>query len=232
MKIGIMQPYFFPYLGYFELIARTERWIVFDVVKYSSRSWMNRNRILHPRQGWQYVTAPVRKAPSGTAIFDISLVDKAAAHRRILRQIEHYKRGTPYFQEVERLIGAAFSVASDRLVDVNVAGLSAVCDYLGLAFNYDLCSELDLEFAEVSHAGSWALAIAQQLGATEYLNPPGGRSIFRQDEWDAASIGLSFTELPRLAYNCGRHAFIEHLSILDVLMWNDPAIVRRALMGD
>ena len=70
-----MQPYFFPYLGYFELIARTDRWVVLDTVQYNRKSWMNRNRILHPNNGWQYINAPVHHAPRGTLIEKVFVQD-------------------------------------------------------------------------------------------------------------------------------------------------------------
>ena len=90
-----MQPYFFPYLGYFELIARVDRWVVFDVVQYNAKSWMNRNRILHPKEGWQYITVPVEKAPRGTLIRDIRVKDMVDSRERVLGQMVHYKKKAP-----------------------------------------------------------------------------------------------------------------------------------------
>ena len=230
MKLGIMQPYFFPYIGYFALIARTDRWVAFDVVQYNAKSWMNRNRILHPRTGWQYVGVPVRHAPKGTPIYATRVQDKEAALARLLGQIEHYRRHAPHFTKVVELVRAAFSrAATDRLVDLNVATLAATCDYLGLAFDCSLCSELDLDLSGIEHAGQWALRISTQLGADTYLNPPGGRAIFRPGEWRAAAIALRFVDPPLLRYDCRPYAFVEHLSILDVLMWNNPDTVADAL---
>ena len=60
MKLGIMQPYFFPYLGHFALIAAVDEWIVFDITQYTRKSWVNRNRVLRPDGGWQYVSIPLR----------------------------------------------------------------------------------------------------------------------------------------------------------------------------
>ena len=59
MRLGIMQPYFFPYLGHFSLIAAADEWVVFDVTQYTPSSWMNRNRILHPVRGWKWLTVPL-----------------------------------------------------------------------------------------------------------------------------------------------------------------------------
>ncbi len=230
MKLGIMQPYFFPYLGYFELIARTDQWIVFDVVQYNAKSWMNRNRILHPKHGFQYVGVPVRKVPRGTLIHDIRIKDNEAAFSLILGQINHYRKYAPYFRQIEDLVRSAFeSLKSDRLVDLNIATLTATCSYLNIAFKWSLCSEMDLELSNIEHPGQWALKIASQLGARQYINPPGGRDIFKPAEWEKAGIDLQFMEMPQIKYDCSPYEFIAHLSILDVLMWNDPEIVRPLL---
>ena len=227
-----MQPYFFPYIGYFTLIARTDRWVVFDVVQYNARSWMNRNRILHPTTGWQYVNVPVEHAPKGTAIRDIRVKDKAAALARITGQLEHYRRHAPHFAAVLELVREAFGRAgTDRLVDLNISTLSATCRYLGIPFESSLCSAMNLQLDGVEHAGQWALRISQQLGADTYLNPPGGRAIFKPEEWDAAGIRLGFVDPPALAYECKPYGFVEHLSILDVLMWNRPDEVVAAMRG-
>ena len=232
MKLGIMQPYFFPYIGYFELILRTDKWVVFDIVQYNKKSWMNRNRVLHPTQGWQYISLPVQKHDHGTRIHQIHAVDPASAFTRIAGQLEHYRKHAPYFRQVMQLLESVQGTGSDRLVDLNVAGLSAVCNYLGIEFNYSMCSEMDLDLGEVGHAGQWALHIASNMGADEYINPPGGKEIFEPAEWEAASIKLSFTDLPEFTYDCAHYDFEANLSILDVLMWNSPDTIVRVIGGE
>lgn len=220
MKLGIMQPYPFPYIGYFELMARVDRWVAFDVVQYNRRSWMNRNRILHPTESWQYFCIPVEKAPHGTVLSEIRLADRAESERKLLAQLQHYRRHAPYFRRVTDLVRDAFArPGSDTLVGFNLASLAAVAERLGIAFTPERCSQLGLVLDDVEHAGQWALRIATQLGADAYLNPPGGREIFRPDEWAAAGIDLGFTTMNELRYDCAPYAFEPNLSILDVLMW-------------
>lgn len=220
MKLGIMQPYPFPYIGYFELMARVDQWVAFDVVQYNRRSWMNRNRILHPTSGWQYFCIPVHKMPHGTVLSAIRLAARDEAERRLLAQIQHYRRHAPHFRRVVDLVRDAFSRPdADTLVGLNLASLAAVAERVGISFAPRRCSELDLPLDDVEHAGQWALRIAGHLGADAYLNPPGGRDIFHPEEWTAAGIELGFTEMNDLRYDCGPHAFEPNLSILDVLMW-------------
>jgi hypothetical protein len=231
--LALMQPYFFPYIGYFELIARSDRWVVFDVAQYTPQSWMNRNRVLHPKEGWQYINVPVRKAAADTPIRDILLVDKNEALAHMLGQMSHYRGRAPHCAAVLDLVRGAFSRAtSEKLADLNAATLTVTCEYLGIPFNWSLCSELHLDPGEIEHAGQWGLRVSQRLGASVYLNAPGGRAIFRAEEWQAAGIELRFIELPAFRYDCSPYAYVEHLSILDVLMWNRPETVAAALRGN
>lgn len=231
LVLGIMQPYFFPYLGYYDLINRTHRWIVFDVVKYAPRSWMNRNRILHPTEGWQYITVPVAKSAEGGAIKDVRALDIAGTHKRIRGQLEHYRKGRArYYSAIVELIDECFSgLEGDRLVDLNVRSMVIVCDYLGIPLDYSILSRMPLDLPEVSHPGQWALEICSAVGADAYLNPPGGRNLFVQHEWDERGIRLGFTDLVSFTYSTAPYPFIEHLSIVDVLMWNAPKTVKTYL---
>lgn len=223
--LGIMQPYFFPYLGYYQLILATDRWIVFDVVKYGKKSWMNRNRILHPNGGWQYVSVPVH-ADHDTPIGAVEMVDAPAAERRILGQIEHYRGKAPFFHKVRDLVAESFATTkSNRLRDLNIRSLAVVCDHLGIRFDWSICSEMALDLPAIDHAGQWALEISDALGAKRYVNPPGGRPIFFPQDWKDRGIDLRFLEPQPMIYDCPPYGLVENLSILDVLMWNDAETV-------
>ncbi len=226
-----MQPYFFPYLGYFELIRRSDAWVVFDEVKYQPKSWMSRNRVLHPSEGWQYVGVPVDKHAGDGLIRNVRLIDAAAAHQRICGQLQHYRQArAPYFRQVLALVDRSFEgLQADALCELNVRSLAAICDYLGLDFAPRVQSRLALRLPPIEHAGQWALEICSALGASSYVNPPGGRDIFRVSEWQARGIELGFTELLQFRYATGPYDFVEQLSVLDVLMWNAPATVRTCL---
>jgi hypothetical protein len=206
MNVGIMQPYFFPYLGYYDLINRTDRWIVFDVVKYTPKSWMNRNRILHPTAGWLYVSVPVKHS-EGVTVGDVVLLNKADAHQRTLGQLEHYRNGrAPFFNATRALVDRAFRESpGDKLRDLN------------------------LKLPAIEHPGQWALEISTALGVAEYVNPPGGQGLFPPEEWSERGIKLTFTELMDFRYPVKDYTFVERLSVLDVMMWNEPAAIKAFL---
>jgi hypothetical protein len=228
LSLGIMQPYFFPYLGYFDVINRVDKWIVFDGAKYSHKSWMNRNRILHPQDGWQYISVPVRKNMGAGRICDVIPVDLALAELRLLGQLQHYRKGrAPYFREVTELVKKTFAMSNlVSLSDLNVASLKTFSEYLGIKFDYAVFTQMNLDLPEISHPGQWALEISDKVGAKRYLNPPNGKDIFVPQEWSRRGIELQFTKLIDFRYSCGSYTPVEHLSILDVLMWSKPSDVK------
>lgn len=231
MKIGIMQPYFFPYLGYYDLINRTDRWVVFDVANYVPKSWMNRNRILHPRDGWQYITVPVHKPFEGRAIRNVEFVNKALAHRRALGQIEHYRKGrAPFFEAARDIVDRSFAdLKSEKLADLNYRSLALVCEYLGIPFDAIVLSTSNIALPPIGHPGQWALEISTALKADEYVNPPDGRELFDVEAFAARGIGLTITDLIDFRYACSPYTFVERLSIIDVIMWNPPVAIKAFL---
>lgn len=230
MKLGVMQPYFFPHLGYFDLIRRTDRFLLFDIVQFTKKSWMTRNRILHPKTGWQYVLVPVARHERSAVIRDIRIKDPAGAKTRILGQLAHYRDRAPHYSLVVDMVRETFDrSASDSLAHLNASSLARACERLGQPFRVEICSEMNLALPAVTHPGRWALEICSALGAAEYINPPGGRELFSSEAFAARGIRLTFTETPDFRYECRPYGFEPRLSILDVLMWCSPEDVASRL---
>ncbi|WP_109514327.1 WbqC family protein [Pseudomonas ovata] len=223
--LGIMQPYFFPYLGYFQLIASVEQGLLFDIVHYQRQSWMNRNRVLDAQGGWQYINVPVT-LEQGRLIEHARVLDRPGALRRIKGQLEHYRKKAPFFRETLQVLEHTFALCqSDSLTELNARSLQSVCDYLGMDFTWKRCSALQLPLPEISYAGQWALEISQLQNARCYINAPGGRAIFRPQDWLDRGIELRFLALTPLVYDPAPYPFVENLSILDVMMWNAPQTI-------
>jgi hypothetical protein len=232
MRLGIMQPYFFPHLGYFSLIDHCDEWVVFDVTQYTPKTWMNRNRVLHPREGWNWVGVTLENSSRSISIAEARLADPASALTTLLGKVSHYRHKAPYWREVEAILEASLGEPSEHsLVAVNVRGISEVCEYIGVDFRPGVCSALDLELPTIDHPGGWAPAIASVLGADEYCNPIGGRGLFDPEEFASHGVRLSFLEQPPFVYETAPYEFEPQLSVLDVLMWNDPTAVRAAIAG-
>lgn len=221
MKLGIMQPYFFPYLGYFELINKVDEWLVFDIVQYNAKCWMNRNRILHPKKGWQYITIPVKKHSHPSDISKIYIKEIEKATDNIMGKLTHYKRKAPYYNETIELVIKSLSIGkAPSLVELNVSSLKLVCEYLDIDFKYQLCSSLNFNLPKIHHPGQWALEISKIYGADEYINLPSGKAIFNQCEFEQNDIKLSFIDDLSFKYDTFPYPYEHALSIIDVIMWN------------
>lgn len=229
MKLGIMQPYFFPYAGYFELLACTDCWIVFDTAQYIRHGWINRNRILHPTRGWQYIIVPTARHARETPIREIRICNRIPWRERIAGQFNHYRKRAPFFQETIGLLEQCLADQESSLARLNTACLARVCRHLDIPFHYRFFSEMNLDLPPVEHPGEWALYISRALGAAEYLNPPGGEAIFDRARFREAGIRLTIQEFAPPVYPCPPYTFVPALSILDVLMWNGAAGTRRRL---
>ena len=226
-----MQPYFFPYLGHFALIAHTDRWVVFDVSQYTPRSWMTRNRVLHPQSGWTYVHAPLTRSSISLHTWQAQVETPQEVRRSLLGKLSHYRRRAPYYAQTVALVEESFErLGEDKsLVGVNVCGLASVCAYLGLHFNYQICSRLGLNLENIKGPGGWAPEISRQIGAQSYLNPISGQHLFNQEDFLTHGIDLQFMDFRNFSYNTGSYNFEPGLSILDVVMWNTPHQIQKAL---
>ncbi|NCT84817.1 MAG: WbqC family protein [Comamonadaceae bacterium] len=233
-----MQPYFFPYLGHFSLIAAVDEWVVFDITQYTPKSWMSRNRVLHPKEGWQYVNVPLSNSSISIKTHEARILDLDATRRALLGKLSHYKGRAPFYRATLGVVERTFERCQGRddLVALNVAGLQEVCAHLQLPFRHRVCSALQLDFPTGLQAGDWALHISRQLGATHYLNPASGRDIFDPVKFAAQGIALQFLQPLPFAYATPPYQHEAHLSVLDALMWNAPeqlldAIRERAVIA-
>lgn len=226
MRLAGMQPYFFPYLGYFDLIHNVDQWIFFDTPQYIKNGWVNRNRVLHPQQGWQYIIVPIQKQPLDTPINKVMISNDRDWRGLIARQLFHYHRAAPFYQQTLDLVNECISKDEQSLSKLNFYILQRVCDVLRIPFKCCVFSEANIELGPIEKAGDWALRICQAFGATTLINPPGGRDLYDPQEFRANGIELIIREFPTFVYPVGPYTFEPNLSIIDVLMWNSPEQIR------
>ena len=233
MRIGMMQPYFFPYLGYFGLIHATDRWVVFDTPQYIRRGWVNRNRVLSDAvTGWKYARVPIANCASATSIRHVRIAAQTTWQQELFNSLDTYRlRNAPYYQQTLSFLQATLEFQTHNLTELLVHCLEACCKRLELPFINESFSKMNLQLQGSIGPGEWALETGRCIGATQYVNPPGGRELFSPDRFKAANIDLQFLH-PRLAaYDQGGSEFIPGLSIIDAFMWNRPATVRD-MVGD
>jgi hypothetical protein len=219
-KLGIMQPYFLPHMGYFSLIKHTDEWVVFDTPQFIRHGWIERNRILKPREGWQYIKVPLDKHPRETPINQVRIRVSEPWRELILAQIGHYKKIAPYYEEVIAFLREALAYETDMISAMNVHLLEKVCSHLGIPFRSRVFSECNLELPPVKAPDEWALNISLALGAEEYVNAPGGDGFFDRKKYDQHNLHLTFLATNMRRYDQKRAVFEPQLSILDVMMFN------------
>lgn len=221
MKVGIMQPYFFPYIGYISLLKHTDEFILFDEVQFIRHGWIERNRILKPNEGWQYIAVPLEKHNLTTIIKDIKINNSSDWRELIFRQLQHYKKRSPYYEETIGIIRQGLNTDTDSIVKLNENILRCICKYLGIKLKIEIFSEMNLEIEKVNAPDEWALNICKAMGGvTEYWNPPGGISFFDNAKYIKENIDLKFHEINIEKYSQRRGTFEPGLSIIDVMMFN------------
>jgi hypothetical protein len=229
MKLAAMQPYFFPYLGYFDLLNLVDKWIVFDVPQYEKFGWYNRNRVLRVNSGWQYIVLPVKLHQSLKPINRIEISDRDWKGL-ILRQLEHYKKDAPYYNEVILFLKDCFTDLGGYLSEVNTTLFRRVALYLGIEKHIQVWSEMDIPQQDpINNPGDWGWVMAQAVGADEFINRPGGAAFIDEKGYRERGIKLIFQSFINMKYTCGKHQFEPDMSIIDVMMWNSPEQIKNYL---
>lgn len=232
MKLAIMQPYFFPYMGYISLIKNTDKFILFDVVQFIRHGWIERNRILKQNEGWQYISVPLKKHEQTTLIKDIEINNSENWKDKILAQLSHYKKKSPFYKETIEVVNTGLDINTDSIVELNYSVLKAICDYLDISFNCEIFSKMQLKIEPVNAPDEWALNICKALkNISEYWNPEGGIEFFDRTKYQKSNIDIKFLKhnLPFYSQRRGLENFENGLSIIDVMMFNSPETIREML---
>jgi hypothetical protein len=231
MKLGIMQPYIFPYIGYFQLIKLVDKFVIHDDVQWIKGGWINRNRILINGEA-QYFTIPIRKGSNYLNINQREISPNFNAHKKkILRQIESAYKKAPYFEEVFSLTKRVFSNKETNISKFNVNALLECCDYLSIdtpvVFSSDLNKNNDLTGQDR------VININIVLGSTNYINPiGGGMSLYSKKNFSDNGIVLNFLKTRNVTYRQYKNNdFVPFLSIIDVMMFNSREEIS-SLLGE
>ena len=232
MKLAIMQPYFFPYIGYFSLIKHTDEFILFDTAQYIRHGWIDRNRILKQTNDWQYINVPLTKHSLETKIKDVKINNQENWKEKIFKQLLHYKKKSPFYNETINVLSQGLQIETDSIVELNANTLRCVCEYLGINFNYKIYTEMDSKIQKVNAPDEWALNICKAIGnVEEYWNPPGGMEFFDRSKYEDAGVKLYFQKVNIKPYpqRRGPENIITGLSMLDVMMFNSIEDINKML---
>jgi hypothetical protein len=227
MKIAIMQPYFMPYIGYFQLINSVDKFILYDDIQYTKKGWINRNRILLNGSD-NYISLPLKKDSDFLNIKDRYLAKTWPKERiKILNKIKASYKKSPYFQDTFPIIESIILVNNYNLFDFLHNSIVTIAKHININTNIIISSTLTIE--PLLKAENKVIAICQELDATNYINPIGGTELYDKDNFANKNIKLNFLQSSLLPYKQFAHDFIPGLSIIDILMFNSKENITRAL---
>ena len=232
MKVAIMQPYFFPYPGYFSLMQAVDMFVFLTDVQYTRRSWMNRNRILNrsAAEGWDYIHMPVLYAKRETLFCEIETHSGKDALSRIERQLVHHYGTAPHRAAVITFLKELWDVPLKSLAEFNMKSLRALAQMMGITAKFIDSREVAVE--KDLPAEDRLIALTQSLQADTYINLPGGRTLYSAGNWTRQGLQLLFLEPKLPPYKQGDGPFIPALSVIDMLMWNSLETVRASVARD
>lgn len=220
-----MQPYFLPYIGYFQLIAAVDRFVIYDRIKYTKKGWINRNRLLINGSDAMF-SLPLRK---GSDALDIVERELAADFDRgkLLSQFNGAYRRAPHFAETFALLEQIVHHDDDNLFRFILHSVAVLCTHLGL--ETEVCVSSTLSFDNELKGQDKVLAICAATGAHHYINPIGGTELYAPQDFAARGINLQFLKPRPSEYSQFGQPFVPWLSIIDVLMFNPLEAVRAQL---
>ncbi len=213
-----MQPYFMPYIGYFQLINSVDEFVVYDNIEFTKKGWINRNRILV--NGTDHViTLPLKKDSdylniNGRKLSSTWINDK----RKMLNKIRESYRKAPYFEIVFQIVEGCILIEEDNLFNFIYNSLEKICEYLAINTKFRISSNVGVDPS--LKAEKKVIEICKLLKATNYINPIGGLELYSKDEFKNEGIELKFLKSSDLSYKQFDVNFVPWLSIIDVMMFN------------
>ena len=218
MKIAIMQPYFIPYIGYFQLMNTVDRFVVYDNIQYTKKGWINRNRLLVNGQA-EYISLPLKKDSDFLHVNQRYLADAFKDEKqKFLRKIEAGYRKAPYFTDVYNLFQRIVELEEYNLFDFLLNSLKEIASYLGIHTEIIISSNLNIDHN--LKGSDKVIEICKTLKAEKYINPIGGKELYSKGDFLNKGIELFFIKTNEFEYSQFKNDFLPFLSIVDVMMFN------------
>jgi len=225
MKIGIMQPYFFPYIGYFQLITSVDVFIVYDNIKYTKRSWINRNRMLQNGRDVMF-SLPLK---SDSDCLDVCERELALNFNRdkLLTQFKGAYLFAPYFKKTFPLVEQILRYEEANLFRFLHHSITKTIEHLGIITEIRVSSDITIDH-DLKNQDK-ILALCEALGASTYVNAIGGIKLYSKETFREKGINLKFIRSKPFEYPQFGYAFVPWLSIIDVMMFNPLDRIRTCI---
>lgn len=222
MRLGIMQPYFLPYIGYFQLISAVDSFVLYDNIKYTKKGWVNRNRILVNGKDAVF-SVPLKKDSDFLNVCERS-VSEIFRREELLRKVEGAYKKSPFFDEVFPVLADVVLSKENNLFDYIYQSVLKICAYLRIDTKIMVSSGIPIDHSLRSQEK--VLAFCRNLRAKEYINPIGGTELYERERFLCDGIDLKFIRTIPFEYKQFGGGFVPGLSIIDVLMFNPLDTVR------
>lgn len=221
-----MQPYFFPYIGYFQLIHAVDIFVIYDDVNYINKGWINRNRILINGKGG-LVNVPLNGASQNKLIKDITLLSDQKWRNTMLKSIELNYKKAPQFNLVFPMLQRLINIDSATISEFNYIGIKSVCEYLDITTSLIPSSEI---YSNGDLKGQYRiLDICLKEKAKHYINPTGGKELYNLEVFSKEGLSLNFIKSKLPFYKQYTDDFIPALSIIDAMMFCDVNEIKQQL---
>ncbi len=222
MRVAIMQPYFLPYIGYFQLMAAVDVFVIYDNIKYTKKGWINRNRYL--LNGADAVFSLPLAAASDSAMIVERQLAQDFRPEKLRDQLCQAYRKAPQFAQVAPLLEQILLYPDRRLFPFLHHSLQVLARHLGLTTRLVVSSTLPAQHGLKGEAR--VLDLVRVLGADTYRNPIGGTGLYDKAVFAGHGVTLEFLQARPLDYAQFGAPFVPWLSLLDVLMFNPQAVVQ------
>jgi hypothetical protein len=227
MKLAIMQPYFLPYIGYFQLINSVDKFILYDNIKFTKKGWINRNRYL--RNGSDAIfSLPLKKDSDYLDIKDRELYADFNKGK-LLNQFSAAYRNAPHFDDTYSFFQHILLNNETNLFNYIYDSIVDVCNKLQIKTRIIVSSEIDIDHSLRSQ--DRVIAICHKLRATNYVNAIGGHELYKRNEFKINGIELNLLKTDPIEYKQFDNTFVPWLSIIDVMMFNSNAIIKEFLIN-
>jgi hypothetical protein len=228
MRVAIMQPYFMPYIGYWQLISAVDAFVLYDNIKYTKKGWINRNRFLMNGAEAGF-SLPLRKDSDFLDVNQRFLADSFDREDLLNRFREAYRKA-PEFSSVMPLLEKIIRNPEANLFEYILGSIRAVCGFLEITTPLVVSSTIDCDHSLKS--AERVQAICKALGADTYVNPVGGMELYSKDDFARNGIDLKFLKALPFEYEQSGNAFVPWLSILDVLMFNSKTVIKEKILNE
>lgn len=217
MKIAIMQPYFFPYLGYFQMLNAVDKFVLLDDVNFIMRGYINRNSILINGKAHLF-SIPLEKPSQNKLIKDTKIKFVQKDRENFLKTITLAYKKAPFYDDFFSIFKDIIENNDDDLTSYIKYSLEQVKNYLNL--NTEILVSSQIKKDNSLHAQDRIIEINKQLGSTHYINTIGGQDLYNKNDFEKACIKLNFIKMLPVKYKQFKNEFVPNLSIIDVLMFN------------